>query len=311
LESTAEIPQYLAKGGQSGGRGITTAQPLVATWEVLLDAFVTSALDSRSTRVAYRYALAEAGRVLGVTHLHDLTGLMLARYRAWVLEQRWAPGFQALKISALRSFLRWTRALGAHDLNSDVLAACLRVPRSSVVVPYEALGDAEAAALVAVASTPRDRALLLVMLGAGLRVSEVVALDCGDLLAGDPPVLHVRQGKGRKDRVVPLRPGVATALFAQRAGDRGPLFVTNRDGLRLRRRAVEEEVRRLVLKAGIGRRITPHSLRHTFAIRAFRHGGEVLAISKLLGHSSMATTLRYLDHLHLPDLAQSLPPDIG
>jgi len=281
-------------------------------WEELLDAFLTSYCESRETRRIYGHALREAHRVLGVDRPSDLTGLMLARYRAWVLDHPWAPATMALKITALRSFLRWTRSLGAHGISGDLVEMTLRRPRSTVVTPYRPLSERESALLLMAAPPGRDHLLLLVMLGAGLRISEAMALDARDFIDGEVPMLVVRQGKGRKDRIVPLAEYVAQVarIHLEAMAGREPMFVAKLTGRRLSRRGIDRLVHGMVDQAGLGHvPISAHCLRHTFAIRALRCGGEIVAISKLLGHSNLATTQRYVDHLQLPDLLRAVPPE--
>jgi integrase/recombinase XerD len=131
-------------------------------------------------------------------------------------------------------------------------------------------------------------------------------------------VLHVRQGKGRRDRDVPVRRDVATSVRVyltatdRRLGGSGPLFLSHDragkgDG-RLSARAVGYLVARLVEQAGVdAKRVSPHSLRHTFAIRSLKSGGNVVAVQKLLGHASIQTTTRYTDHLELSELRSAIP----
>jgi integrase len=165
--------------------------------------------------------------------------------------------------------------------------------------------------------------LLAVLLGAGLRAAEVVGLDVSDL-HDDPEgglVIAVRQGKGRRDRQVPVQPEVSRLLLAYLAetsrhlGDTGPLFrahdrgAAERERARLSTRAVGYLVRRSLERAGLAAKaISPHALRHTFAIRALRAGGNLIALQRLLGHASVTTTQRYLDHLALGELRAAVPP---
>ena len=188
--------------------------------------------------------------------------------------------------------------------------------------PYAVLTEPELAALLQAADNARDRALLAVLAGAGLRAAEAVGLDVGDVLEGHEGghALHVRSGKGRKSRTVPIQDDVARLLRAYIAGtgrtlaSEGPVFrahdfyAGNRPRQRLTTRALEHVVGRTARRAGIvAKRVTPHSLRHTFAIRALRHGAEVTALAKLLGHANVSTTMRYVDHLETAELRSGLP----
>ena len=148
----------------------------------------------------------------------------------------------------------------------------------------------------------RDRTMLLLALQTGLRVSELIHLNCGDVGLGTGA--HVRcMGKGRKERATPLRKDCVEALrlwLAERAGDpAAPLFVSNR-GERLSRDAVERLVAKHADKASNicatlkGKRVTPHVLRHSAAMQLLQNGVDRTVIALWLGHESVETTQMYI-----------------
>lgn len=147
----------------------------------------------------------------------------------------------------------------------------------------------------------RDRALILLLARSGLRISEALALKPSgvDFTEHSLRVLH---GKGDKGTVRGFHPSADDALLRwldarKRLGLRnGPLFCTLQGG-RMSDRQVRDMLKRRAAKAGIDKRVHPHGLRHTFANELRKAGMDVAAISKLLGHSSIAITARYLDHL--------------
>ncbi len=160
----------------------------------------------------------------------------------------------------------------------------------------------------------RDRALLEMLYGSGLRVSELCGLDVGQLSIEEGGSATVQVlGKGSKERVVPIGSHAVTALkkylakrdeLAAGAKGRAPdlraLFLSAR-GQRLAVRRVQEIVKKYGM-LGAGRAdLHPHALRHTFATHLLDGGADLRAIQKLLGHSSLATTQRYthvsIDHL--------------
>jgi integrase/recombinase XerC len=298
---------------------LTTTTP----WEPIVEAYLDAAIDSPHTRRAYSRHLHKAFAVLGIWTVGELAGADLARYRASVISSDLAPGSQAQALAALRSFLSWSRTLGAHRLPGEVIRIALKTPKVVVRRPYRTLGEGDIASVLATAATSRDRALLGVLLGGGLRAAEAVGLDVTDL-HDDPDgglVIAVRRGKGRRDRQVPVQPEVSSLLLGylaetgRRLGDLGPLFRAHDRGhhlrgrVRLSTRAVGYLVRKAMEKAGLSAKaISPHALRHTYAIRALRAGGNVIAVQKLLGHASVATTQRYLDHLALGELRAAVPP---
>jgi integrase/recombinase XerD len=239
------------------------------------------------------------------------------------MESELSPSTQAQMLSALRSFLSWTGSMGGHRLPADMVAVALKTPRSTVRQRYSVLSEKEIAAILASAPGARERALLGVLLGAGIRVAEAAALCVSDIIEelDGGTSLFIRQGKGRKDRIVPIDPGVDGLLRAYLVdshrflGDEGRLFLAkdrgavSRGDAGLTPRSIGRLVTELAHTAGIeAKRVTPHSLRHSYAIRCLRNNGNVVAVSKLLGHSSIATTQRYVDHLAVSELRSSVPP---
>ena len=157
----------------------------------------------------------------------------------------------------------------------------------------------------------RDEALFETIYGAGLRVSEACNLDLGDLQTGKGRAeIKVRQGKGRKDRLIPLGGKAVAALeryFPRRAawlsaaptGDREAVFL-NRRGRRLTPRGVRRLLSQRELATGVAP-VSPHALRHSFATHLLGEGADLRAIQEMLGHASLQTTQRYahvnIDHL--------------
>ncbi len=161
----------------------------------------------------------------------------------------------------------------------------------------------------------RDQALFEVLYGGGLRISEACHLDVRDVVPdGTGAQISVRQGKGRKDRLVPLGSKgwqavqaylpLRDALLAEQAGHGRPvdaqaLFVSVR-GVRLVDREARRKLDRRELLTGV-RRLSPHALRHSFATHLLGEGADLRSIQELLGHASLRTTQRYtqvdIDHL--------------
>jgi site-specific recombinase XerD len=195
---------------------MTESRPTLALERVKNEAYLDAAIDSPHTRRAYERHLSNAFAGLGVASVSEVSGAELARYRAAVVSSDLAPDSQAHALAALRSFLSWSRTLGAHRLSSDVIRTALKTPKAVVRRPYRTLGESDIATVLRTASTARDRALLAVLLGAGLRAAEAVGLDVIDL-DDDPEgglVIAVRRGKGRMDRQVPVQPDVSRLLLA-------------------------------------------------------------------------------------------------
>jgi integrase/recombinase XerC len=224
-----------------------------------------------------------------------------------------APPSIARKIAAIRALLRYLERLGEIDKNP---AAELELPKARRPLPTFVNVDAAAEIVEAPdeasAEGARDRAMLEVLYGSGLRVSELVGLDLGDLsLEGDGGRARVL-GKGKKERMVPFGSHARQALASymerreelrnRKTGDLDAraLFVS-----RLGRRIGVRQVQNLVHKygaLGAGRAdLHPHALRHTFATHLLDGGADLRAIQRMLGHASLSTTQRYthvsIDHL--------------
>ncbi|MGE3074468.1 MAG: tyrosine-type recombinase/integrase [Dehalococcoidia bacterium] len=291
-------------------------------WHDAVEAFLSSALDSDNTRRAYRRHLRDAQRGLGVAHLGEVNGSNLASYRSSILDSDLALSSQRQALAAVRSFLSWVRDLGGPVPTMAVVKTALRTPRGSSSARRSVISERETQALLESAKDSRERALLAVMLGAGLRVAETTSLAVSDIVEDldGASSLFVRQGKGRKDRHVPIHHDVEELLRAylsdsgRHLGSDGPLFLAADRGAAGRKRrgltsrGVSAILASIARRAGIrGKRVSPHVLRHTFAIRCLRSGANVVAIQRLLGHSSLQTTLGYIDHLESAELRLAVP----
>ena len=122
-------------------------------WASVLDAYLASALDSQHTRRAYRRHITSALQHLEVATLSELSGARLADFRARVTASDLSSSSQAQAIAALRSFLRWTRTMGAHRLPLEVVELALRVPPATVQRPYNVLSEPEIAAIISSPTT--------------------------------------------------------------------------------------------------------------------------------------------------------------
>lgn len=141
--------------------------------------------------------------------------------------------------------------------------------------------------------SPRDRAIIGLMMYAGLRSNEIRMLDHSDIDLTDRAVL-VRYGKRAKQRMVPLHKRVCKALRDLERGSSGALFVSNR-GQRISNRRIRSLVAEQARQAGIcHKRVHPHALRHTFAVSLLDSGVDLYTIKDLLGHSDIRTTAIYL-----------------
>ncbi|MEX1169018.1 MAG: tyrosine recombinase [Chloroflexota bacterium] len=218
-----------------------------------------------------------------------------------------APSSLRRRAAALKGFYRF--AYGEGLIGVDV-AAHLDLPRPSRLLP-ETLTVAETARLLDAAGGEdggghalRDRALLELLYAAGLRISEAVGLDREDLSTDGSFVRVI--GKGDKERLVPVGDVAldwlgrwiegprSTLLAASRAayGRGGPLFIGDRGG-RLARQQAWAAVKQASARAGLAARISPHTLRHSFATHLLEGGADLRIVQELLGHASISTTQLY------------------
>jgi integrase/recombinase XerC len=239
----------------------------------------------------FRQFLAEVtdGRTLR-ERLSDLDARLV---RAWVARLH-ARGLDPVsvgrKLAALRS---WLRFLVRRRVLARNPAADIRGPRPGRKLAAFLPIDEAVTLLDSGEASVRDRAILELLYATGLRVSELSGLDLDDVDRGDGTVRVL--GKGRKERLVPYGAKAAAALdvYLERRGPaRGPLF-TGRSGRRLGVRTLFEIVRRRARAAGLTRRVSPHTLRHSFATHLLDAGADLRAIQELLGHSRLSTTQRY------------------
>jgi integrase/recombinase XerD len=211
-----------------------------------------------------------------------------------------APATLQRKAACLRSFYRHLRREGLLDRDPT---ADLRAPKKSQRLPH-VLGRGEVQRLLAAprgddAAALRDRALLEVMYACGLRASEAIGLTMGDLDV-DAGVLRTR-GKGSKERMVPVgREAVAALQRYLRHGraklvglrDEPCVFVNHR-GAGLTRQGLYKIVQRHARAAGLEGKMSPHTLRHTFATHLLAGGCDLRSVQEMLGHADVATTQIY------------------
>jgi integrase/recombinase XerC len=231
--------------------------------------------------------------------------VLLLRSFLGQLARTHAPPSIGRKVAAVRSFLHYLEVRGEITMNA---AASLELPKVRRPLPTFVNVDAAAEIVEAPdndsAEGQRDRAMLEVMYGAGVRVSELVGLDIGDVdFDADGGRARVT-GKGRKERIVPFGSHAKDALskwMVRRNELRHPktgaiddraLFVS-RLGKRIGVRQVQHLVRRYGA-LGAGRAdMHPHALRHTFATHLLDGGADLRSIQRMLGHASLSTTQRY------------------
>jgi tyrosine recombinase XerC len=287
-----------------------THSGMAAMLEETCDAFLRAARVERDlsphTLDAYRSDLAQATDWLGRSGVADLDSIdrrLLRRYVAFLGTREYSRRSIARKVSSLRSMLGWAVAQGKLESNP---ADGLESPKLDKPLP-KMMKEAEASFLCELppdddAVGQRDRAILELLYGSGLRVSELCGLDLDDvdLRAGMVQVM----GKGRKERRVPMTRTAAESVrkyrddgrrwFLERAktGEGTHAMFLNHAGRRLNPRTVRARMTAYLSvegRNGLG----PHALRHSFATHLLDNGADLRVVQELLGHESLATTQIY------------------
>jgi site-specific recombinase XerD len=304
----------------------------------LLEAFFTERLigqrhASRHTVAAYRdpfclllrFAQRTTGRKPHQLVLEDLDAGLIGAFLTHLEAERGASvRTRNARLTAIRSLFNF--AAYRHPDHAALIQRVLAIPpkrTNRVLVTY--LTDDEAAALLAAPDRStwlgrRDHALLLLALETGLRVSELTGLTCGAVHLGTGA--HVRcTGKGRKERITPLRREARAVLKAwlhERAGTADDALFPGPRGEQLSRDAVRRLVQRTVAAAAptcpslAAKAVTPHTLRHSCAMNLLRHGVDTATIALWLGHEDVRTTYSVYLHADLglkeKAIAKTAPP---
>ena len=277
-------------------------------------------------RLLLRFAQDRLGTAPAALALDDLDASLISAFLDYGEQHRRNTArTRNVRLAAIHAFCRYVAISEPAHLNRCRQILAIPVKRHEWR-PIAYLTRAEIDAVLAAPDPStwigrRDRALLLLAIQTGLRVSEIIHLRCGDIMLGTGA--HLRcEGKGRKQRCTPLQRdmvGVLTAWLRERNGQPGdPLFSTAR-GSALSRDAVERLVARHVHIAQ-GRcpslkrkRVSPHVLRHTAAMELLGHGVDRAVIALWLGHESVETTQMYLHadmRLKEQALARTTPTDV-
>lgn len=271
----------------------------------------------RHERNASSHTISSYGRDLGQLEAYliekkadwrSADNVVLRGFLGRLYEKKLKKSTIGRKLAAMRSFYDFCLKRKWIDKNP---AKVLATPRQDKNVPTF-LSEDEMAEFLDLPSSDkpldlRDRAVLELLYASGIRVGELVAVDLGDV-GFDERLVRVR-GKGKKERLVPFgkkaeaslrsylraRPGLLENRLGQNA-----LFLNYKGG-RLSSRSVERIVGKYIRRTAVNRKISPHSLRHSFASHLLSRGADLRVIQELLGHASLATTQKYT-HLDLKQL---------
>lgn len=251
------------------------------------------------------------GDVVGRVGFNTITEAMLQanadlirKFLAHLDSHDYSAATMARKIATLRSCYRWLERQSYISNNPMLL---IKTPRQNKRLP-KAIGVEEVERLLSAPNDSdllgaRDRAILETLYSTGIRVSELVGINRGDIDESGQALIV--RGKGRKERIVPLGSHALAALrhyismldnhIARQETDptgESPLFI-NKHGGRLSTRSVRRKVSKYLAQAGLDPSISPHTLRHSFATHLLDNGADLRSVQELLGHQSLSTTQVY------------------
>ena len=279
---------------------------LIAQWQSWLlneRRYSPHTLDAYSRDLSgfFDFAAEHLGKV---PETADLAKLEVRDFRAY-LSQRAARHIDksslARELSTLKNFFKW---LARYDILRNPALSVIRTSRRAKVLPkalevndtFNVIDEAQNLASNSWQGL-RDTAIFTLLYGCGLRISEALSLNVGDI--GNNDFLRIK-GKGNKERIVPLLPVVveninkylAECPYQPKQGE--PLFLGAR-GDRLVPRIIQRQMQKIRAYLGLPDNLTPHALRHSFATHLLAEGTDLRSIQELLGHASLTTTQRYTD----------------
>ena len=276
---------------------------------------------SANTVLAYRKDLAKFTAFAGARKLEEIDHLVVRAYLAHLYAAGLSKVSVARALAALRSLYRWLAREGRAEQNPAALVATPRLPKKLPRVPTmeemnavlddpfrrgvtQMNADREKPKVAIQSETvgwpERDRLILELLYGCGLRNSELVAINLDDIRRSSELILV--RGKGRKERLVPFGEAAQQALekylpvrqtlLASKRRSLPALLISLRS-TRLTTRSVGRIVKRMAVAGGLSPDVHPHTLRHAFGTHMLEEGADLRAIQELLGHERLATTQRY------------------
>ncbi len=242
----------------------------------------------------------------------SLTVQALADYVAWLNQRALAPSSIARHVVSLRMYYRFLQLDGrVVDNPAELLGSQTLWQKIPEVIPPRLIGRFLEAPRRHDPFPLRDRALLELLYATGCRASEVSNLEMRNVHLKER--YCVCEGKGSKQRVIPLGAAARRAIRAYAEQERGslagrarnspPWLLLSRSGKRLRREAIWEIVKKYAARVGLPKNVSPHTLRHSFATHMLAGGADLREVQELLGHASIATTQIYT-HVEMSRLKQ-------
>ncbi len=289
----------------------------------LCDAFVrylrTECHFSENTVTAYARDLRRFTKWLGGRRIGGLSIRDLAAYPGWLRDQQLADASIARHVVSLKVFFKYLQLEGVlNDNQASLLGSQKLWQRIPTVLSPKQVDQLLAAPIAGEPLWRRDRALLETLYASGARVSELSGLKLPDLHLDQR--LCTCHGKGDKQRQTPLGRRACEALAAylekerpklaaRKEAEKPNVFLSSRGGV-LSRARIWELVKKYAAAAGVSAKLSPHSLRHSFATHLLAGGADLRQVQEMLGHASIATTQIYthVDHSRLKQVHAQFHP---
>jgi len=258
--------------------------------------------SSQHTIKAYKQDLGSFVRYTGSREWKQIDHVTIRGFLSSEYDKGLGKTSVARSLAAVRSLYRWLAQEGIVEQNLAALVATPKLPKKLPRVPtLEEMNSVLDGEMPEVASFPeRDRLMLELLYGCGIRNSELVGINVDDIRPSAEAVLI--RGKGKKERYVPFGDAVKAALASYLPARQlvlsefrknTPALLINQRGGRLTTRSVGRIIKKIAVAKGLSADVHPHTLRHAFGTHMLEEGADLRAIQEMLGHERLSTTQRY------------------
>jgi integrase/recombinase XerC len=257
---------------------------------------------SPHTIKAYTQDLATFVNYVGPRSWSQIDHIVIRGFLSHLYEKGLSKTSVARALAAVRSLYRWLAQEGVVEQNPAALVSTPKLPKKLPRVPtMEEMSSVLDGEMPELASFPeRDRLMLELLYGCGIRNSELVGINIDDVHQSAEAILI--RGKGKKERYVPFGENVKSAMKSYLLARQmvlsehrkhTPALLINRRGGRLTTRSVGRIIKRIAVAKGLSPDVHPHTLRHAFGTHMLEEGADLRAIQEMLGHERLSTTQRY------------------
>lgn len=251
---------------------------------------------------AYSQDLATFAEYVGSRSWKQIDHITIRGFLSQLYEKGLSKTSVARALAAVRSLYRWLAQEGEVEQNPAALVSTPKLPKKLPRVPtMEEMNSVLDGGMPEIASFPeRDRLMLELLYGCGIRNSELVGINLDDIRPSAEAILI--RGKGKKERYVPFGDAVKSALksylparqlILSESRRSTPALLINQRGGRLTTRSVGRIVKKIAVGKGLSPDVHPHTLRHAFGTHMLEEGADLRAIQEMLGHERLSTTQRY------------------